>query len=376
MSYKILIAPNAFKHALSAVEVAETIKSALKSIGLDLSFELSPIADGGNGTIDILNFNYPKSKFIKAKVHDPLMREIESSWLLWDENTAVIELAKASGIELLKSNELNPMWANTYGTGELILSVLDKGCKKIIVTLGGSATVDAGAGILEALGARFEDKKKNKVKPGGGFLSSIEKVDLRNLDKRIKDCEIHILCDVQSQLVGKKGTVSFSAQKGATSGELVVIEANMNHYADVVKKIIGSDFRFEPMVGAAGGVAFSLKAFLGAKLFSGFSYVANLILLEEKIKKSDLIITGEGNLDTQSLMGKGVIELAKLAKKYNKKIIVLCGDYDNGINWKEYFIDSVIKLRPENVSLEESIKDTKKLIVNALEQNKELFINS
>ena len=377
MSKRILIAPNAFKHSLNAIEISKIIKQALDSLDLNLKFELSPIADGGDGTIDILNFNHPSLKFVKAKVHDPLMREIESSWLLWDEHTAIIELAKASGIALLTKEELNPFWANTYGTGELILSALDKGCKKIIVTLGGSATVDAGIGILEALGAKVEDKKKHKVKPGGGFLSSIEKIDLSHLDKRIKGCELCVLCDVRNPLTGEKGAVQkFAGQKGAKEGEKVILELGMKHLAKIAKEFTGNDFELEPMTGSAGGVAFSLKAFLGAELFSGFSYLAKLISLEEKIKNSDMVITGEGNLDNQSLMGKGVIELAKLAKKHGKKVIVLCGDYENSINWKEHCIDNVIKIKPENLSLEESLKHTKELILKSIEKNKELFVNS
>ncbi len=377
MSKKILIAPNAFKHSLTAIETAETIKSALQSISGELSFELLPIADGGDGTIDILNFSYPGSKFVKAQVHDPLMRGIESSWLLWDENTAIVELAKASGIALLKQDELNPFWANTYGTGELILSALDKGCKKIIITVGGSATVDGGMGVLEALGVRFEDKKKHKVKPGGGFLHSIEKISLSHIDKRIKNCEISLLCDVKIPLTGDKGAVQkFATQKGAKEGEKVILEQGMKHFVKVTKQYTGSDFELEPMVGAAGGVAFSLKAFLNASLFPGFLYVANLISLEEKIKKSDLVITGEGNLDNQSLMGKGVIELAKLAKKHGKKVIVLCGDYDRNINWKEHSVEHVIEINPQGLPLEESLKNTKQLILKAIEQNSQLFRNS
>lgn len=377
MSKKILIAPNAFKHSLSAIEVSKIIKQALDSLGLNLKYDLTPIADGGDGTIDVLNLSFPKSKFIKAKVHDPLMREIESLWLLWDENTAIVELAKASGITLLKQNELNPMWANTFGTGELILSALDKGSKKIIIALGGSATIDAGVGILEALGVRFEDKKRNKVKAGGGFLSSIEKISLNHLDKRIKDCEFHVLCDVRATLTGEKGTVQkFATQKGAKEGEKIILEQGMKHLAKIVKEYTKSDFEFEQMVGAAGGVAFSLKAFLNADLFSGFVYLANLISLEEKIKNVDLIITGEGNLDSQSLMGKGVAELAKLAKKHNKKVIALCGDYDKNINWKEHYIEHVIEINPQGLPLEESLKNTKQLILKAVEQNHELFRNS
>ena len=375
MLKKILIAPNAFKYSLNAIEVAKFIKSALNSLNLNLECELSPIADGGDGTIDILNFNYPNSKFIKTKVHDPLMREIKSSWLLWDENTAVIELAKASGITLLSEKELNPFWANTYGTGELVLSALDKGCKKIIVALGGSATIDGGVGILEALGIRFEDKKKNKVNSGGGFLSSIEKINSNHLDRRIRDCELSLLCDVNIPLTGENGTVhKFASQKGAKEGEKVILEKGMKHLSKIAKQYTRNNFELEPMTGSAGGVAFSLKTFLGAKLSPGFLYLANLISLEEKIKNSDLIITGEGNLDSQSLMGKGVIELAKLAKKHNKKVIVLCGDYDENINWREHYVEHVIKIKPENLSSEESIRNTKELIVKAIEQNIELFI--
>ena len=377
MSKNILIAPNAFKHSLSAIETAKAIKQALDSLGLNLKYELIPIADGGDGSIDVLNFSYPNSKFVKAKVHDPLMREIEASWLLWNENTAVIELAKASGIALLSVNELNPLWANTYGTGELILSALDKGCRKIIITLGGSATVDGGIGILEVLGVRVEDKKKKKVKLGGGFLSSIEKINLSHLDKRIKDCEFCVLCDVRNPITGEKGAVQkFAGQKGAKEGEKVILELGMKHLVKIAKEYTGNDFELEPMTGSAGGVAFSLKAFLGAELLSGFSYLANLISLEERIKVVDFVITGEGNLDSQSLMGKGVIELAKLAKKHSKKVIALCGDYDKNINWKEHYIEHVIEINPEGLPLEESLKNTKQLILKAIEQNCELFINS
>ncbi len=377
MSKKILIAPNAFKHSLNAIEISKIIKQALDSLNLNLKCELKPIADGGDGTIDVLNFNQPNTKVIKAKVHDPLMREIESSWLLWDANTAIIELAKASGIILLSQKELNPLWANTYGTGELILSALDKGCRKIIITLGGSATVDGGVGILEALGVRIEDKKRNKVKSGGGFLSVIEKISLNNIDKRIKESEFCLLCDVKAPLTGEKGAVQrFSTQKGAGEGEKIILEKGLKHLAKLTKQFTGNDFELEPMTGAAGGVSFTLKAFLGAELIPGFLYISNLISLEESIKNSDLIITGEGNLDSQSLMGKGVIELAKLVKKHNKKFIVLCGDYDNTINWHEHYIKNIIKIKPENLSLEESLRNTKQLIVDAIGQNSQLFINS
>lgn len=374
MPKRILIAPNAFKHSLLAIEAAQVIKSAIDSLNLDAKCELAPIADGGDGTIDVVNYYFKKSKFIECEVHDPLGRKVKSKWLLLDKETAVIELAKASGLSLLNENELNPMWANTYGTGELILNALDKGCRKLIVTLGGSATVDAGVGILQALGVRFFDNKKRIVKGGGGFLRSIEKIDLGLLDKRIQNCKIELLCDVKIPLFGEKGTVQkFASQKGAKEGEKVILEEGMKHYASVIKVITNEDFSSTLMVGSAGGVAFSLKSLLNANLHPGFLFLVNLTLLEEKIKNSDLVITGEGKLDMQTLMGKGVYELAKLANNYKKKVIALCGEYDDEIDWKGQNINEVIKIKPENMSTIESLRNAKSLIEVAIKERKQYF---
>jgi glycerate kinase len=282
---RILIAPNAFKGSLSAIEAALAIKSGLESLKLNIKCELAPIADGGDGTIDVINFYFKKSKFIECEVHDPLGRKIKSNWLLLDKETAIIELAKASGILLLLEDELNPMWANTYGTGELILNTLDKGCKRLIVTLGGSATVDAGVGILQSLGVKLFDSKKHMVKSGGGFLRKIQGIDLSSIDKRIKNCNLEILCDVKIPLYGEKGSVQkFASQKGAKEGEKIILEEGMKHYASVVSNLINEDFSSTLMVGSAGGVAFSLKALLNAKLHPGFLFLANLTSLEERIK--------------------------------------------------------------------------------------------
>ena len=374
MPKRILIAPNAFKHSFSAIEAAQIIKTSLDSLGLDIACEITPVADGGDGTIDILHFYFKKSKFVQCIVHDPLMRKIESKWLLLDKETAVIELSKASGLSLLNESELNPLWANTYGTGELILSALEKGSKKIIITLGGSATVDAGLGIFSALGVKIYDDKKHKLKPGGGILHSVSGIDLSSVDKRLKDTKLDVLCDVKSTLFGKTGTVNFSAQKGAKEGEMFVLENGMKHYAEVVKKITGYEYENEPMMGAAGGVAYSLKTFLNAELYSGFLYLNNLISLEEKIKNTDLIITGEGNLDSQTLMGKGVYELSKIAAKHHKDLVVFCGNYDSSINWTKYNVNHVIKLDSDGLSLAECLKNAKDLLEKAVKANYKLFI--
>lgn len=362
MHKTILIAPNAFKNSLSAVEAAYVIKSAIGSNVVDIA----PIADGGDGTIEVIKYYFKDAKYVQCTVCDPLMRKIKSRWLLLNKKIAVIELAKASGIGLLNKNELNPLQTSTFGTGELILSALNKGCKEIIITLGGSATVDAGIGILNALGIRFLDKKNQQLKPCGKSLNLIRKIDLTNLDKRILKCKICVLCDVEIPLIGKKGTaMCFSMQKGATTKEKLYLEKGMKNLVKIIRQIRKKDFHMIPMVGSAGGVAFTLKIFFNAKLCIGFDYISKLSNLEKKIKRSSFIITGEGSLDEQTLLGKGVYKLAKLAKSHKKKVIVFCGDYDKGIDWKKYNISQVVKIKPVNYSLLQSLRKSKILLQRA-----------
>ncbi len=379
MPKKILIAPNAFKHSLSAIEVAEAIYSVLKLKDKNLACEMVPIADGGDGTIDVLHYYIQKSKFVNCNVYNPLMKKIKSKWLLLNKNTAVIELAKSSGINLLKDNELNPLVTNTYGSGELIKAALDKGCRSLVISLGGSATVDGGLGILYALGVKLLDKNSNELKPCGAALSQLKKIDLAGIDKRIYKCKIYALCDVRNILVGSKGTINFSKQKGANYKQRIILEKGMNNFAKIVLHMTGKDYSKCSMVGAAGGVAFMLKSFLNAELLSGFSYLAKTINLKNKIKKSNIIITGEGKLDSQTFMGKGVYELIKLTRLIDvnkKKIIVLCGESEKGINWKNYTIDLVLKLRSSKQPLNESIKNAKKLLRNLIEKHYNLIIES
>ncbi len=367
---KILIAPNAFKHSLSSIEVAEIIASTLKSLDKKLIYKIAPIADGGDGTIDVIKHYFKDSKFIYCTVHDPLMRKIKSKWLLLDKNTAVIELSKASGLALLEENELNPLKTNTYGTGELIKHALDKGCKKIIITLGGSATVDGGLGILCALGVKLFDKNNVKLKPCGKALNQIVRLDLSNIDKRIYKTKIYVLCDVKNILIGPSGTKNFSKQKGASPKDQLLLERGMKSYLKLVRSYGEKDYSNLPMVGAAGGVAFSLKAILKGELFLGFQFLENLVKLNKMIKTSDVVITGEGRLDSQTFMGKGVCELIKSIRKINKKtkIIVLCGDYEKNINRKAKDIDFLIKIKPEKMSKDKAIKKAKKLLKATIKQ--------
>ena len=372
MVKQILIAPNAFKHSLSAVEVANIIESELSRAGFVCT--VAPIADGGDGTIDVIKYYFPDSTFVECNAHDPLMRKIRSKWLLLDEKTAVVELAKVSGISLLKKEELSPNLANTFGTGELILSALDKGCRKIILSVGGSATVDAGIGILSALGVGIFDKNKQKIIGGNQNLLFVDSVDFSYVDKRACECTFVILCDVKNSLSGEKGILPFAVQKGVRAGDLLALERGVNNFANVVANYTSKDFRFDLMTGAAGGVPFSMKSFFFAELLPGAEYLYKLICLEEKIQCADLVITGEGSLDEQTLMGKGVFELVKLSKKFKKKIIVICGRYDSKINWALYGIDFVVQIKPQGVSEEESIVKAKDFLRKAVKNMTEMFI--
>ncbi len=374
MKTKILIAPNAFKHSLSAIEITEVIKKSIDSFGLDLSCEIAPIADGGDGTIDVVKYYSKNSKYAYCSVFNPLMKQIKSKWLLLDKNTAVIELSKASGLALLNKNQLNPLEANTYGSGQLILSALNRGCRKIILTLGGSATVDAGLGAMCALGLKIYDRNKKQLKPCASSLMKIRTVDTTNLDKRLRNCQFTILCDVQNTLTGPNGTSMFAEQKGANKKDKELIEAGLINYANIIQKQYKKKYLTAPMLGAAGGVAYSFKVFLNAKVCSGFSYISKLITLENRIRNSEIIITGEGKLDKQSSMGKGVFELAKLCKKYRKKVIAICGIYER---YKHlHNIDHVIPIKPKSMSVRTSIQKTGYLIDIALQKHCKLFINS
>ena len=376
MQKKILIAPNAFKGSLSSIEAAKTIGLAVSSLNLGFKPILTPIADGGDNTLDVISYYLQGTKFISCKVRNPLMKKIKSKWLMVGRDTAIIELARASGINLLKTRELNPLKASTYGTGELILSAVKYGCKKIILTLGGSATVDAGIGILSALGFKFYDKNKNLLIPSGRTLELINSIDYKDVNSKIRRVKFYLLCDVENSLLGEKGVGMFAYQKGADHRTEKILLRGIKHYSRLVKKDIGVDYSKLKMMGAAGGVPFSIKSFFNAKLSSGFSFLSGLIELEKKIKDSGIIITGEGKLDRQTLMGKGLYRLAQIAKKHKKKVIVLCADYDSKICWPKNGIDYIVSIRPKKLSLKKSIKKVKHLIRKAIRSNVKLFANS
>jgi glycerate 2-kinase len=327
----ILIAPNSFKNSLSADAAAEAILKGLQQSKLTGKHILFPIGDGGDGTAALLT-RCLKAKIINQDVHDPIGRKIHSTFGLTDhqplspDKTAIIELADASGLKLLQRNEYDPLHATTYGTGELIKFALDQEVKRIILCIGGSATVDGGMGILDALGARFYDDEGNSIRPQPISFTGLADVDVSKMDKRIVDVEMIVLCDVDNHLLGEKGAASiFGPQKGASPQAVRQLDAGLTKLRDLVFRKQGIDIDGLKYGGAAGGVAAGLHAFLNAKLVNGIDYFLDATGFDIELEKANLLITGEGSFDTQTLQGKGPFGVAKRAKEMSIPVIGLAG---------------------------------------------------
>lgn len=307
----IVIAPDSYKGTMSAIEVCEIIKKEFQAVDGSVEIKCVPIADGGEGTVDALLFN--GGERITAAAKDPFFNDIESFYGILPDGTAVIEMAAASGLPLA-GDKKNPMLATTYGTGQLIKHALDRGCKKILIGVGGSATNDGGIGCAAALGAEFLDSDGNSVQLTGGGMKDIETVNLNGMDSRIKDTDIKVLCDVVSPLYGENGAAYiFSPQKGATPEMVVELDNGLKHLAEVTAKAIGKDNALNEGAGAAGGLGFGLVSFLGAQLVKGAPTVLKTMGFEKIAAEADLVITGEGCMDNQSLLGKAPAQVAALS---------------------------------------------------------------
>lgn len=322
----ILIAPDSFKDCLSARKVAESLERGFKKAGIEGDFQIVPMADGGEGTVESV-IDATGGEMVKIRVMDPLMREVESFYgVTGDGSTAIIEMAAASGLELLKPGERNPWVTTTYGTGQLIRSALERGCKKILLGIGGSATNDCGAGMAEALGVKFTDRQGNPVRLTGGYLGDVDRIWMDGLHPDVAGTEIVVACDVSNPLTGPRGAShTYGPQKGA-DGEMVrKLDMNLVHFAGLIREQLGLEIDKVPGAGAAGGLGAGLMAFVNARLMNGFDMIAESIGLEEKIKWADLVITGEGKMDGQTQYGKTPYGVAQLALKHGKPAIGVAG---------------------------------------------------
>jgi glycerate kinase len=322
---KILIAPGAFKHSLSAHAVAEAVASGIRRSDLEAELVLLPIADGGNGTLDA--FLAGGGRRVPQTVLDPLQRPIASAYaLLADGETAVIEMALASGLELLRPGELNPLVTTTYGTGQLLKAALEAGAKRVIIGMGGSATVDGGAGCLQALGLRLLDAYGQDIPLGGGSLGSAYTIDSSGLDSRWKDVEVIIASDVDNPTVGEQGAAAvFGPQKGAGPHEIRVLEAGLRHFFTKVRNQIGVDVLNVPGGGAAGALSAGLMAFLDGHIQSGIDLVLEFNGFDQQVQDADLVITGEGQMDEQTIHGKAPIGVAQRAGQYGVPTVAIVG---------------------------------------------------
>lgn len=356
---RILVAPNAFKNSLNATEAANAIFNGLQKTNAFFDCHIFPLGDGGDGTADILTNRFGGKNFF-VEVKDPLGRDISAPFG-WIENTktAIVELANASGLRLLKPDEYDPLRSNTFGTGELIIAGLNRGAAKIILCIGGSATVDGAMGILQALGIRFLNSQRELISYPGD-LEQLTEIDLSKTDPRILQAELIVLCDVDNFLLGPKGAAAvFGPQKGADEKTVQKLESALSQLQKITFKKTGKDMNSIKHGGAAGGVAAGLSVFMRARLENGIEYFLDHTGFDEMLNSSDLLITGEGSIDLQTLQGKAPFGASRRARKKNIPIIALAGKIpqrpEPALN--EYF-DLLLSINKETVDLPTALKNT------------------
>ncbi|OKP00087.1 hypothetical protein Xedl_03445 [Xenorhabdus eapokensis] len=354
---KIVIAPDSFKESLSALQVAQAIERGFKAIYPQADYIKLPMADGGEGTVESL-VAATGGKRIECTVTDPLGQPVKAFFgLLGDGKTAVIEMAAASGLHLVPMEQRNPLITTSYGTGELILAALEQGVHKLILGIGGSATNDGGAGMMQALGANILDGDSRILPFGGAALTRLEGIDLTNLDPRLRQVELIVACDVDNPLCGEQGASAvFGPQKGATPEMVKLLDSALRHYGMKIESLTGKNVIDAAGAGAAGGMGASLLGCLGARLQSGIEIIIDTLQLEDAIQGADLVITGEGHLDSQTIHGKTPIGVARVAKKFGIPTIALVGGMSRDYHVvHQHGLDAVFSIIPEACSLADAL---------------------
>lgn len=323
---KIVIAPDSYKESLSAQQVATQIEQGFREIFPEAQYVKLPVADGGEGTVEAM-VAATGGKTVRLRVTGPLGEEVDAFYgLSGDDSCAYIEMAAASGLELVPAARRDPLITTSFGTGELIRSALDKGVQRFIIGIGGSATNDGGAGMVQALGAKLLDSQGRQIGLGGGRLNDLATIDISELDARIKNCRFEVACDVTNPLLGEEGASAvFGPQKGATPELVEQLDNALAHYARIIRRDLDIDVLSIPGGGAAGGMGVALHAFCGAELRRGIEIVTEALGLDELVRDATLVITGEGRIDSQTIHGKVPIGVAKVAKRYNKPVIGIAG---------------------------------------------------
>ena len=361
---KVVIAPDSFKDSLSALKVAQAIAKGWQAVFPHAETLICPMADGGEGTIEAV-LEVCKGEWREKTVVGPLGQPVQAKWgWLEHQKIAIIEMAQASGIQLVPPSERDACHSTTFGTGQLILDALDAGAKDIILTVGGSATNDGGTGLLSALGAVLLDANQKVLPAGGLALSNLSHIDLTHFDSRIQHTRFLLAADVTNPLCGPNGASHiFGPQKGASPTQVTLLDAALAHFADVSAELLGFDKRDEAGSGAAGGLGFAAKSYLNADFKAGVKVVAELNQLEHKIADADWVITGEGKFDQQTLSGKTVFGVSQIAKAHNVPVIVIAGTLGEGYQaLYEHGVTAAFSLANGPITLEQACEHAAELI--------------
>lgn len=365
----ILIAVDSFKGSLSSQHAGEAITKGIHKVFPEATTYILPMADGGEGTVEAL-VRARQGDILRTKVTSPLGEEIESFIGQLPGGTVVLEMAAASGLPLVPSEKRNPMITTTKGTGELILKAMNLGAHEIILGIGGSATNDGGAGMAQALGVKFLDDEGKELNPGGGDLGRLTRIDCSQMDPRLKNTKITVMCDVDNPLVGLRGASAvFGPQKGATPEMLQILDRNLEHYAQILKEQLGVDVKDIPGSGAAGGLGAGLLAFTNAELKTGIETILDTVNFDKMLEKADLVITGEGRIDIQSLYGKVPMGIAKRAVRLAKPVLAIVGSIGSGAEeLYNHGLSSIVSIVNGPMPLESSIEQAYELTKEATER--------
>ncbi|EEO01714.1 glycerate kinase [Vibrio cholerae] len=357
---KVVIAPDSFKESLTAKQVCDSIQTGLARVWHDAKFVAIPVADGGEGTVQSL-VDATQGRLVEVKVMGPQGKRVEAFYgMLGDNQTAVIEMAAASGLHHVPLAQRDPKLTTSFGTGELIRHALDQGVTKLIIGLGGSATNDGGVGMLAALGARFTNADGEPIQLTGGGLRELTHIDLQDFDPRLQHCDILVACDVNNPLCGDKGASAvFGPQKGATPEDIQLLDGALRQFGLLTAKVTGKMVLDSAGAGAAGGMGAALLAYTQARLRPGIEIVLETVQLAHQVSDADLVITGEGRIDSQTVHGKTPMGVAKVAKRFDVPVLALCGC--TGDNYQAVYqcgIDAVFAAVPRAMSLEDALKES------------------
>ncbi len=367
---KIVIAPQAFKGSISALDVAHAMREGVLRAVPDAEVALVPVADGGDGTLETL-VEGSGGTIRDTTVTDPLGQRRDSQWgAMGDGRTAVIEMARTSGLALVPPERRSPLLATTFGLGEAMLDALEAGFRRFIIGIGGSATNDAGAGMAQALGIRLLDSEGNDLPHGGAALACLDRIDVSGLDKRAVESEFLVACDVSNPLTGPEGASAiYGPQKGATPEMVAQLDAALKHFAGIVQRDVGADVDQVPGAGAAGGLGGGMMAFLGGELRTGVDIVLETVDLESHLDGADLVITGEGQMDYQTMYAKAPIGVAGRARSRGVPVIAVSGSLGEGyLHVHEHGIDAAAAITSAPMTLDEASNRAAELVASATDQ--------